>query len=221
MPSLWTKCNIQQPEVCTDAPNIAHILAKKGNLDACNYKCSLRQSHYVFCKNLGEEYGKLHRECDYGDVLHNCGFDVDKEEFCITMDDPTSYVETISDECFSEESNVTDGVCSTNCRNVLVEFIDTFGCCVNFFSGIFFDIESTAQVVFSACGIEIPDVCNSFNSTAVPDDFLECAGRTINNKVTTTNNNKVNNTINTSGAALQSGVYSIGLIIIGLIGTYI
>ena len=31
----------------------------------------------------------------------------------------------------------------------------------------------------------------------------------------------MNNTINTSGAALQSGVYNIGLIIIGLIGTYI
>ena len=56
--------------------------------------------------------------------------------------------------------------------------------------------------IFSACGMKVPDACNS-TITTVPDDFLECAGRT-------------------SGAALQSGVYNFGLIyiIIGLIATY-
>ena len=67
--------------------------------------------------------------------------------------------------------------------------------------------------LFFACDIVVPDACNSFDSRAVPDDFLECAGRTINN-----NNSKTNNTSNNSGAALQPAVYSIGLIIIG---TYI
>ena len=198
MPSVWINCNIQQPEVCANTPNIADTLAKKRNVDPCTEKCSQRQLYYVVCKNLGEEYEKLNRECGYEDVIYHCGFD--KGEFCAIMDHPTSYLETISDECHSEESNVRDGVCSDNCRNVLKEYIDIVGCCFNF---------TTARVLssdlFSACGIEVPNACNSFNSRAVPDDFLECAGRTINN----------------SGATLQPGVYSIGLIIIGLIGTYI
>ena len=205
IPSLWMNCNIQQPEVCADTPKITGILAKR-NVGPCTEKCSLRQIFYLFCKNFGEEYEKLNRECGYDDAVYYCGFD--KGEFCVTMDDPTLYIETITDECYSEES-VRDGVCSANCRNVLVEFIDTVGCCFNFFNGIFFNVGSTAQVLssdlFSDCGIKVPNACSSFSSRAVPDDFLECAGHTINN----------------SGAALQSGVYSIGIIIIGLIGTYI
>ena len=226
MPSVWMNCDVEQPEVCADAPNITGSLAKR-NVGLCTEKCSLRQLLYVFCKNLGKEYEKLNRECGVEDVLVSfCGFD--KGEFCFEMDYriTDSYIETITDECYSEGSNVRDGVCSTNCRNVLVEFIDTVGCCFNLFNDTFFNVGSTLQVLspdlFSACDIEVPDACNSFNSRAVPDDFLECAGRTINNKINITNNgNKTNDIINTSGAALQSGVYSIGLTIIGLIVTYI
>ena len=198
-------CDIQQPEVCADTPKTADVLPKH-NVDPCTGKCSLRQTLYVLCKNLGEEYEKLNRECGYKDVVHYCGFD--NGEFCIEMDFPNIH-ETIFDECYSEESNVRDGVCSTNCRNVLVEFIDAIGCCFNLFNSTFFYVGSTTQVLssdlFSACGIEVPDTCKSFNSRTVPEDFLECAGRTI----------------NTSGAVFQSGVYSIGLVIIGLIGTYV
>ena len=261
IPSLWMKCNIQQPEICADTPNIAGILAKIRNVDSCTKKCSLKQNFYVFCKYLGEEYEQINRECGLEDVVYYCGFD--KGEFCVEMYYPISYFEVISDECYSdsEEGNVRDGVCSTNCKNGLVEFIDTVGCCFNFFNSTFPKFGSSTSPglssdLFSLCGIEflVPDACKSFNSTAVPDDFLECAGRTINTKlnntistklnntistklnntintklndtinctkVNNTINSKVNNTSNTSGAALQSRVYNIGLIIIGLIGTYI
>ena len=201
MPSVWRNCDIQQPEVCADTPNIADIVAKR-NVDPCTEECSLRQFLYVFCKNLGEEYEQINRECGFEDVVYSCGFD--KGKFCFEMFYQISESYLIY-ECYSdsEESNVRDDVCSTNCSNVLVEFIDTVGCCFNFLNSTFY--EYISPELFSACGIEVPDTCNSFNSTAVPDDFLECASGTI----------------NTSGAALQSGVYSIGLIILGLISTYI
>ena len=207
MPSVWMNCNIQQPEVCADTPNTADILAKR-NVGPCTEKCSLRQHYYVLCKYLGEEYKMIHRECGMDNAQSFCGFH--NGEFCTTMDSPDSYFDTIIDECY----NVSDDECSTNCRNVLGEFIDTVGCCFHYFNGSnFYDMDDPglSSDLFSACGIEVPDACS--NGRAVPDDFLECAGRTI--------NSKVNDTINTSGAALQSGVYSIGLIIIGLIATYI
>ena len=84
-------------------------------------------------------------------------------------------------------------MCSANCKNLLKELIDRVGCCVNIYR---------YDDLLSACGIEAPDACTSFDSTAVPDDFLECAGLTINH----------------NGAALQSGAYSIG--VIGLIAIY-
>ena len=153
----------------------------------------------MFCKNLGEEYEKLNSECGMDNAESYCGFH--NGEFCATMyfKFPYSYYETIF-ECH----NVSDDVCSTNCRNALGEFIDTVDCCFNLFnsSNFYFDLELSSDQ-FSACSIEVSDVCNSSNSTAVPDDFLECAGNSTNN----------------SGAALQ--VYGIGLIIIALIGTYI
>ena len=100
------------------------------------------------------------------------------------------FIRTISDECYSDESSVRDGVCSANCKNLVEQLFDRLGCCVN--------IYEVDEDLLSACDIEVHDACTSFNSRAVPDDFLECAGLTINN----------------SGAALQSGVYSIGLIAI-------
>ena len=200
MPSVWMNCDIEQPEVCADAPNTADVLAKKRNVGPCTDKCTQRQSYYVFCKTLDEEYEKLNRECGAENTI--CGFH--NGEFCITMDFPDSYFEKLFDECY----NKSDDVCSNNCKSVLGEFIDTVGCCFNYFNNSYFydiDYPGLSSDLLSACDIEVPDTCNSFNSRAVPDDFLECAGHTI----------------NTSGAALQSGVYSIGLIIIGLIGTYI
>ena len=85
-------------------------------------------------------------------------------------------------------------MCSANCKNLVEELIDRVGCCVN--------IDIYDDNLLSACGIEAPDACTSFDSTAVPDDFLECAGLTIND----------------NGASLQSGAYSIG--VIGLIAIY-
>ena len=212
IPSLWKNCDIQQPEVCADTPNTAGVLAKKRNVDLCTDKCSSRQLYYVFCKNLDEEYEKLDRECGMKNTV--CGFH--NGEFCAiyTIEFSDSYFEKLFDEC-----NVNNDACSNNCRNILGEFIDTVDCCFHYFNGLavnFYNIDDPGVLpdLLSACGIEVPDGCNSFSSMTVPDDFLECAGLT--------NNNKVNNTINTSGAALQSGVYSIGVIIlIGLIGTYI
>ena len=199
MPSVWMNCDIEQPEVCADAPNTAGVLAKKRNVGHCTEKCNRRQFYYVLCKNLGEEYEKVERECG---IENACGFH--NGEFCATMDLPDSFFEIIFDEC-----NKSDHVCSTNCRYVWGTFIDRVGCCFHYLKSlIFINDPGLSSDLFSAfffCGIEVPDTCNSFNSRAVPDDFLECAGRTINN----------------SGAALQPGVYSIGLIIIGLIGTYI
>ena len=200
MPSVWMNCDIEQPEVCADTPNTADVLAKNRNVGPCTDKCRQRQIYYVFCKNLDEEYENLDRECGMENTI--CGFH--NGEFCITMDFPDSYFEKLFDQCY----NKSDDVCSNNCRSVLGEFIDTVGCCFNYFNNSYFydiDYPGLSSDLFSACDMEVPDTCNSFNSRTVPDDFLECAGRTI----------------NTSGAALQSGVYSIGLIIIGLIGTYI
>ena len=202
-PSVWMNCNIQQPEVCADTPNIADVLAKKRNIDPCTVKCSLRQAYYTYCKYLSKEYEKLNRECGMEDALNFCGFD--KGEFCITMD-YYSHFETVSDECYSdsEEGDVKDGVCSTKCRNALEEMIDRVGCCFVYFNSSFSYHDGLSMPSFSACGIKVPDACNSFNSRDVPSDFLECAGITIN-----------------SGATLRSEVYSIGLIIIGLIAIYI
>ena len=198
--SMWMNCDIEQPEVCADTPNTADALAKH-NVDPCTWECSRRWYYYVFCKYVGEEYEQINRECGYEDVVNYCGFD--KGEFCIEMYSNYNYqIETmIAYDCYSnsEEGNQGDNVCSTNCKNVLVELIDTVGCCFNFLNSTF---PGLSYDLFSACGIEVPDTCNSFSSTAVPDDFLEC-------------------TINNSGTVLQSGVYSIGFIIIGLISTYI
>ena len=202
-PSLWTNCNIQQPEVCADTPNIADVLAKKRNVDPCTLKCSLRQTYYTYCKYLSEEYEKLNRECGMEDALNFCGFD--KGEFCITMG-YYSHFETVYDECYSdsEEGDVKDGVCSTKCRNALEEMIDRVGCCFAYFNSSFsYHDRMPFSDLLSACGIKVPDACNSFNSRDVPSDFLECAGLTIN-----------------SGATLRPGVYSIGLII-GVIAIYI
>ena len=223
MPSVWMNCNIEQPEICADAPD---IVAKR-NVAPCSEKCSLRQSFYFGCKLNSEEYEQINRECgiEAAYAVDFCGFD--KGEFCFTMDDPTSYFETISDECYSdsEDGNVTDGVCSTNCSNSLEEYIDTVGCCVHYFNSSVLEIGSItfrglSSDLFAVCSIEIPDTCQSFSSVTVPDDFLECAGLTINSMVNISNNSNVNNTINStsSGAARQSGIYSI---IIGLIATYI
>ena len=197
MPSVWMNCDIEQPEVCADTPKTADVLVKNRNVGPCTNKCSLRQIYYVFCKNLGEEYEKVDRECGMENTI--CGFH--NGEFCITMDFPDAYFENLFDECYKK----SDDVCSNNCKSVLGEFIDTVGCCFHYFNSSYIDHPGLSSDLFSACGIEVPDTCNSFSSRAVPDDFLECAGRTI----------------NSSGAALQSGVYSIGLIIIGLIVTYI
>ena len=73
----------------------------------------------MFCKYLGEKYEKINKECGMEDAINLCEFD--KGELCITMDDSTSYFQTISDECYSdsEEGNARDSVCSTNCRNAL------------------------------------------------------------------------------------------------------
>ena len=199
MPSVWMNCDIEQPEVCTDTPNTADVLAKNRIISPCTNKCSLRQLLYVFCKNLGEKQEKIKRECGMENTLSHCGFH--NGEFCVTMDFPDSYFDTLYKEC----SNVKDGMCSTYCRSTLGIFIDTVGCCVHYFNrSTLYGYPGLSLDLFSACDIEVPDTCNSFNSRAVPDDFLECAGRTIN-----------------GGAALQSGVYTIGFIIIGLIGTYI
>ena len=124
MPSVWMNCDIEQPKVCADTPTTADILAKKRNVGLCTEKCSLRQIYYVFCKNLGEEYEKLNGECGVDNVESYCGFH--NGEFCFTMHFPDSYFETFYNKC-SETGN---GVCTTNCRNILVEFIDRVGCCV-------------------------------------------------------------------------------------------
>ena len=118
----------------------------------------------------------------------------------------TSHFDTIHDECYSnsEEGDVKDGMCSTKCRNSLEETIDTVGCCFAYWNSSIIESSRLPSDLFSACGIEVPDACSSFRSSTVPDDYLECAGLTIN-----------------GGATLQSGVYSIGLIIISLIATYI
>ena len=129
MSSLWMKCNIQQPEVCADTPNTADILAKKRNVGLCTEKCGLRQIYYVFCKNLGKEYEKLNRECGMDNAGSICGFH--NGEFCFTMDLPDSYFDTIFYECYNASDSAD--VCSTNCRNVLGEFIDTVGCCFSLF----------------------------------------------------------------------------------------
>ena len=196
MSSLWMNCDIEQPGLCADIPNTVEALAKR-NVDPCSEKFGLRQGFFKLCKYLGEKIEKLDRECGVEEVSP-CGFD--KGEFCTTMDDPTSHFETISDECYSdsEEGNVRDDVCSTNCRNSLKEYIDTVGCCFHYFNSSFysFEVGSTSAYyeltsgLFSACGVEVPNACSSFYSTAVP-------------------------------AVLRSGVYSIGLIIISLIAIYI
>ena len=192
--SLWTHCNIQQPEVCADTPNTADIIAKR-NVDPCTEECTQRQFLYQFCKHFGERYEELNRECGYENVVYICAYD--KGNFCFNFNYLYQFSWTISKECYSDESSVRNGVCSTNCKNLVEELIDKVGCCVSIYNNVF------NEDLLSVCGIEAPDACTSFRSTAVPDDYLECAGLTINN----------------SGATLQSGVYTIG--VIGLIAIYI
>ena len=195
MPSLWMNCNIQQPEVCADTPNITDIFAKR-NVDSCTYECNQRHYFYQFCKHLGERYEELNRECGYEDVIYQCEYD--KGHFCNDFNYLYPFFRALHGECYSEgsSSSISDGVCSSDCKNFVEELVDRLGCCVK----KLIDDED----LLSACGIEAPDACTSFNSTAVPDDYLECTRLTINNN---------------SGADLQSGVYTIG--VIGLIAIYI
>ena len=192
-PLLWTNCNIEQPEVCADTPKIADIFVKRGHVDPCTKECSERQLFYQLCKHFGDRYEQLNRECGYENVIHQCQYD--RGDFCYNYN-LNVFFRTLSEECYSDNSSVSDGVCSTNCKNLVEELVDKIGCCI--------DVYSVSEILFSVCGIETPDACTSFNSTAVPDDYLECAGLTI----------------NSNGAVLnQSGVYTIG--VIGLIAIYI
>ena len=184
-PSLWTHCNIQQPEVCADTPKIADIFAKR-NVAPCTEECTIRESLYQLCKHLGERYEQLNRECGFEDVLFICAYD--KGNFCVDDNHLYPFFRTISEECYPD-SEGNSVVCSANCKNLVEELIDRVGCCAY----------DDNEELFSACGIEAPDACTSFDSTAVPDDFLECAGL--------------------NGVALQSGVYSIGVLC--LIALYI
>ena len=196
-PSVWKNCNIQQPEVCADTPKIADIFAKR-NVDPCTEECAQRHFAYQFCKHLGKRFEQLNRECGFEDVLFFCAYD--KGRFCHDSNyifKSYPFFQALYDECYSEGSSIRDGVCSAVCKNLVEELIDRIGCCVN---GNY-----NSEELLSACGIEAPDACTSFDSTVVPDDFLECAGLTFND----------------NGAALQSGVYNIGVIAIGLIAIYI
>ena len=105
------------------------------------------------CKNLDEEYEKLGRECGaIENTLSTCGFH--NGEFCAIMIFPDSYFDNIFDKCY----NVSDRVCSTNCRNVWGEFIDRVGCCFHYFNrSYFYDDPELSSDLFSACDIEVPD----------------------------------------------------------------
>ena len=79
IPSAWTNCNIQQPEVCADTPKIADIFARR-NVDPCTKECTQRQAFYQLCKHLGERYEQLNRECGFENEIYQCQYD--KGNFC-------------------------------------------------------------------------------------------------------------------------------------------
>ena len=169
-PSLWINCGVVQPEPCTDTPQPIDEVPDF----ACSYDCVLRQYNSLYCKSVGEKLEKLDRECNQAEGFERCGFD--KGVFCSRLNYPISYFVTIYYKCYSffEKSNVTNGVCPSECSEALLDAKDTYGCCLKYYNSTFND-EAVGHALmksdlWAACDIETLDSCVILSP---PDDFLD------------------------------------------------
>ena len=143
------------------------IIDEKDDVN-CSEECSYRQHSYFICKFLGEETFNIFRECGESDTLHGADFcSFNNRDFCLSID-PLVF-QTVFNECFLEN----DISCSDGCKEAVEELRDTHGCCVKILQYEFSN-KDMMQIsdAFSACGVEIPEVCTSLSP---PEKFLDCA----------------------------------------------
>ena len=143
----------------------------------CSVGCATNQADYLTCKYIGEERVEVFRDCglpEYAEVL--CRYN--DKGFCGAEPFGASNLPTIYEECF-EENNMNASICSDECKEALEFMVDEQGCCTNTYFliplGVFHNdvgIVTLSKELFSACGIEIPEVCKRFPP---PEEFLECA----------------------------------------------
>ena len=129
---------------------------------SCSEECSYNVQDYLYCKYLGEERSNIDKECGMTVIgADYCSFN--DKNFCFSIDS-SSANETVYNECF-----VNDVSCSDECKEAVEKFKDTQGCCVRLYFEYYEDM--SLSDLFSTCGVEIPEACNSFSP---PDEFLDC-----------------------------------------------
>ena len=157
------------------------------NINFCSEECSCKQAGYLFCKYIGEEAVSIDRECGVPSAVvgvGRCSFN--NNNFCsFEVAYPSSNFPIVYNECFLK-SNVNNESCSDQCKEALDNFKDAHGCCVSYYFDYSFSHilnnsgnEMLSASLFSTCGIEIPEVCNSFSP---PESFLDCAHDDIDDK---------------------------------------
>jgi hypothetical protein len=149
---------------------------------ACSEGCANNQFAYLYCKYLGEDLAQLFRECGPAEYLKDlCSYN--DKGFCGA--EPFIYLPTVYNECFKANNTKFNGTilianCSDACKEALEFLKSEEGCCTNiYFVYVLLIYNSDAgnvtlsEKLFSDCGIEIPERCETFPAT---EGFRECAG---------------------------------------------
>ena len=132
---------------------------------SCSTECRYTVLHYLYCKYLGEERLSIAEECGMTVIGADfCSFN--DNDFCDFINSSSTH-ETVYNECFVNNGKS----CSDECKEAVEKFKDTQGCCLRYY----FEYENygmSLSDLFSTCGVEIPEACNSLSP---PEEFLDCA----------------------------------------------
>ena len=132
---------------------------------SCSTECRYTVLQYLYCKYLGEERFSIDKEC--GMTLIGADFcSFNDKNFCDFINSSFAK-ETVYNECF-----VNDESCSDECKEAMEKFKDTQGCCLRYYFEYEYYEDMSLSDLFSTCGVEIPEACNSLPP---PEKFLDCA----------------------------------------------
>ena len=168
---------LDAPEYEYDESYPCAVLDHRADVERCSEGCATNQYRYLACKYLGEEAVEIFRECGLPEYAES-GCRYNDKGYCGAEPFGASNLPTIFEECF-EENDMNASICSDECKEALEFMIDDQGCCTNTYFliplGVFHNdvgIVTLSEELFSACGLEIPEVCERFPP---PEEFLECA----------------------------------------------
>ena len=193
-PQLWEDCGVTLPAPCDNAPDELAPLSREAS---CSYTCSLNQLQALFCKYQAATAIQIYQECDEEQsalqVEQSCSFN-DEGEFCATvgsvnfpfflftnprdeLDD--DYFLDVYSKCVSFSST---GNCPAECREVLLEAKEKFGCCFNNVNRTDFPVNVdglrsfvTSYDLWTACVVEPPGFCEFPQDASVFDELTQCS----------------------------------------------